>query len=172
MENPARRRSRTLRDFAFNMQVYEASIQYHLVRLGDEEPLDTPDKLVRYMGGAFIDCPVQESFYVVCLNQKCRPLSRTRITLGTLTATLAHPREIFRVAILAAAAKIIVVHQHPSGDPAPSAADHHVTKQLHEAGKIMQIELVDHVVLGTKEDDPTGRGYFSFRQAGLLGGAA
>ncbi len=162
----------TLRDFAFNMQVYEASIQYHLVRLGDEEPLDTPEKLVRYMDGAFDGCPVQESFYVVCLNQKSRPLSRTRITIGTLTATMAHPREIFRLAILASAARIMVVHQHPSGDPAPSVPDHQVTKLLHEAGKIMQIELVDHVIIGTKEDDPHGRGYFSFRSAGLLGGAA
>src|SRR5882724_6894829 len=148
MENPAHRRSRTLCDFAFKMQIYEASIQYHLVRLGDEQPLETPDKVVRYMEGAFLDCPVQESFYVICLNQKSRPLSRTRITLGTLTSTLAHPREIFRVAILAAAAKIIVVHQHPSGDPGPSAADHQVTKQLYEAGKIMGIELIDHVVIG------------------------
>ena len=150
------------------MQVYEARIEYSLIRLGDDEPVDTPEKVVRYMTGAFTDCPVQESFYVVCLNQKSRPLSRTRITLGTLTSTLAHPREIFRVAILASAAKIIVAHQHPSGDPGPSAADHLVTKQLHEAGKIMGIELIDHVVIGTKEDDPTRRGYFSFRQAGLI----
>lgn len=160
------------RDFAFDMQIYEASVQFHLVRLGDDEPVDTSEKLVRYMEGAFLDCPLQESFYVVCLNQKCRPLSRTRITIGTLTSTLAHPREIFRVAILASAAKIIVVHQHPSGDPSPSVPDHHVTKLIYEAGKIMQIALVDHIIIGTKADDPTGRGYFSFTDAGLIGGEA
>ncbi len=150
------------------MQVYEASIQYHLVRLGHEEPLNTPPKVVDYMAGAFDDSPLQESFYIVCLNRKNRPLCRHRISLGTVSGTLVHPREVFRVAVLASASAIVAVHNHPSGDPAPSAADVQVTRQLREAAKTMQIDLLDHVIIGTKEDDPTARGYHSFREAGLI----
>ena len=150
------------------MQVYEASIQYHLVRLGREEPLSTPSKVVDYMAGAFDDAPMQESFYVVCLNRKNKPLCRHRISLGTVSSTLVHPREVFRIAVLASASAIVCVHNHPSGDPAPSAADVQITRQLREAAKMMQIDLLDHVIIGVKEDDPQNRGWYSFREAGLI----
>jgi DNA repair protein RadC len=150
------------------MQVYEASIRYSLVKDGRAEPLDRPEQIVEYMRGAFDESPMQESFYVVCLNRKNRPLCRTRITLGTATSALVHPREVFRAAVLASATAIVCVHNHPSGDPAPSSADLAVTRQLREAAKIIDIGLLDHVVLGHKEDDPLGLGYFSFRSAGLI----
>jgi DNA repair protein RadC len=92
------------------MQVYEASIQYSLVRIGHDEALNSPSQIVEYMNGAFDDAPLQESFYVVCLNRKNRPLCRTRITIGTATSALAHPREIFRAAVLASACAIVCVH--------------------------------------------------------------
>src|SRR5580658_3935389 len=145
------------------MQVYEARIQYSLVRVGHDEPLNTPAKIVDYMAGAFDDTPMQESFYVVCLNRKNRPLCRSRISLGTVCNTLVHPREVFRIAVLASATAIVCVHNHPSGDPSPSAADLAVTRQLREAAKIMDIHLLDHVIVGTKEDDPAGQGFHSFR---------
>ena len=88
--------------------------------------------------------------------------------MGTATATLAHPREVFRVAVLASAVAIVCIHNHPSGDPSPSAADVAITRQLHEAGNLMEIELLDHLIIGNQEDDPNGRGYFSFREAGRL----
>jgi DNA repair protein RadC len=150
------------------MKVYEASIHYTLVRSGQAAMLSTPPDIVEYMRGAFDDSPLQESFYVVCLNRKYRPLCRNRITMGTATATLAHPREVFRAAVLASAVAIVCVHNHPSGDPSPSAADVAITKQLHEAGNLMEIELLDHVIIGNEEDDPNKRGYFSFREAGRL----
>ena len=150
------------------MQVFEASIQYSLVRHGSDEPLNTPQKIVQYMDGAFADSPLQESFYVICLNRKHRPLCRNRITLGIATATLVHPREVFRIAVLASATAIICVHNHPSGDPAPSAADLAMTRQLRDAGQVMGIEMIDHLVLGTPEDDPIGRGYYSFAGGGAL----
>lgn len=150
------------------MQVYEMTAQYHLVRLGSEEPLTTPEKIVEYMQGAFADAPTVESVWVISLNTKCRPLARTKITSGTLTASLVHPREVFRVALLTSAAKIVLVHNHPSGDPEPSREDGRVTRVMSEAAKVMQVDLVDHVVIGTKEDDPTGQGYFSFCEAGRL----
>jgi DNA repair protein RadC len=150
------------------MQVYEANIQYSLVRVGNDEPLNTPTKIVEYMTGAFDDAPMQESFYVVCLNRKNRPICRHRISLGTVSNTLVHPREVFRIAVLASASAIVAVHNHPSGDPSPSAPDLAVTRQLREASKIMDIHLMDHVIIGTKEDDPNGQGWYSFRSVGLI----
>lgn len=150
------------------MKVYEASIRYKLVRSGRNEDLNTPESIVEYMAGAFDDAPMQESFYVVCLNRKGRPLCRTLISLGTATSTLIHQREIFRAAVLASACTIVCVHNHPSGDPEPSRADHMVTRQIHDAGKLMGIALLDHVIIGTKEDDPLGLGYFSFKGAGVI----
>ncbi len=153
---------------ALTMRVYEAKIQYHLVQEGPQEVLNRAEKIVEYMQGAFDEAPVAEMFYVVCLTRKNRPLGRHRVTVGTATSALAHPREVFRVAILASAAAIVCVHNHPSGDPGPSAADLSITKLLREASKTVEIDLLDHVIIGTKDDDPLGRGYYSFREAGLL----
>jgi len=88
--------------------------------------------------------------------------------IGTLTSSLAHPREVFRAAILANAAAIVATHNHPSGDPAPSAADVAVTRQLREAAKALDIDLLDHVICGDAKADPRGLGYYSFREAGVL----
>jgi DNA repair protein RadC len=79
-----------------------------------------------------------------------------------------HPREVFREAIREAASAVICVHNHPSGDPLPSAADLKVTQQLREAARAVQIDLLDHVIIGRPAADPAGRGHYSFREAGLL----
>lgn len=109
-----------------------------------------------------------EKFWVLCLNRKSRLLKQVEITSGTATAALAHPREVFRAAIRESAAAIVCVHNHPSGDPAPSAPDLHVTRQLREAAKAVDIELLDHVIVGRAETDALGRGHYSFREAGIL----
>jgi len=129
------------------MRIYKASVIYKLVKSGEATPLSTPDTVATYMADAFDDFPTQEGFFVLCLDRKNRPLGRTRITLGTLTSTLVHPREVFRIAILTSAASVIVVHNHPSGDPSPSAADIQVARQLREASRIIDIDLVDHVII-------------------------
>ena len=109
-----------------------------------------------------------EKFWVLCLNRKNRLLKRVEVTSGTATAALAHPREVFREAIREAATAVVCVHNHPSGDPAPSAADLQITRQLREAAKAVDIDLLDHVILGRTNADPTGRGFYSFREAGLI----
>lgn len=81
---------------------------------------------------------------------------------------LAHPREVFRAAIRYGATAVVCVHNHPSGDPAPSAADVQVTRQLRDAAKAVDIELLDHVIVGRAAADPRGFGYYSFREAGVL----
>ena len=109
-----------------------------------------------------------EKFWVLTLNRKNRLLKQVEITSGTATAALAHPREVYRAAIRHSASAIICAHNHPSGDPSPSAPDVQVTRQLREAAKAVDIELLDHVIVGRTEGDPQGRGYFSFREAGML----
>ena len=109
-----------------------------------------------------------EKFWVLCLNRKNRLMKRVEVTSGTATAALAHPREVFREAVRETAAAVVCVHNHPSGDPAPSAADIHVTRQLRDAARTLDIELLDHVIVGQAEADPAGLGYYSFRSAGLL----
>lgn len=109
-----------------------------------------------------------EKFWVLCLNRKNRLLKRVEVTSGTATAALAHPREVFREAVREAATAVVCVHNHPSGDPAPSTADLQVTRQLREAAKALDIDLLDHVIIGQPAADPAGLGYFSFRAAGLV----
>ncbi len=109
-----------------------------------------------------------EKFWVLCLNRKNRLIRQVEITSGTATSSLAHPREVFREAIHHGATAVVCVHNHPSGDPAPSAADVQVTRQLREAAKTVDIDLQDHVIVGQTAADPRGTGYYSFREAGVL----
>ena len=109
-----------------------------------------------------------EKFWVLCLNRKNRLLKRVELTSGTATAALAHPREVFRAAIRENATAIVCAHNHPSGDPAPSAPDMHVTRLIREASKTVDIDFVDHVIVGRADADPNSRGWFSFREAGIL----
>ncbi len=109
-----------------------------------------------------------ERFWVLCLDRKNRLLKRAEVTKGTATNCLAHPREVFRKAIRLSASGIIAVHNHPSGDPAPSRADIQVTRQLRESAKVIGIDLLDHIIVGHKKHDPQGLGYYSFNEAGLI----
>jgi DNA repair protein RadC len=102
-----------------------------------------------------------EEFHVVLLNTQNEVIRSLQVTRGTLDASLVHPREVFRSAISEAAASVILVHNHPSGDPTPSAEDRAVTRQLREAGEIIGIEVLDHVIVGERR-------YVSFAESGLL----
>ncbi|MGB0415823.1 MAG: RadC family protein [Coraliomargarita sp.] len=109
-----------------------------------------------------------EKFYVLCLDRKNRLIRDLEVSSGTATSALVHPREVFRQAIRLNATAVIVAHNHPSGDPAPSRADIQVTRQLREAAQAVQIHLLDHVILGNKVNDPRDLGYYSFSDAGLV----
>jgi DNA repair protein RadC len=110
----------------------------------------------------------EEKFWVLCLNRKNRLLRQHEATSGTASSSLVHPREVYREAIRSGASAVICVHNHPSGDPAPSAADIQVTRQLREAARAVDIDLLDHVIIGIRANDPARRGYYSFRDAGVL----
>ena len=107
-----------------------------------------------------------ESLRVLLLDTRHGLLEEAEISRGSLNESIAHPREIFKPAIAKGAYAVAVVHNHPSGDPQPSEADRRLTRRLAEAGTLLQIPLVDHVIIGARiaERDP----YFSFREAGLL----
>ena len=108
----------------------------------------------------------QESFQVLTLNTKNGVIDRHLITLGLVDASLVHPREVFRVAIMDGAAAVILVHNHPSGDPSPSAEDIRITKQLVEAGKIIDVRVQDHVIVGRRPDE--SHCFVSLRETGLV----
>lgn len=134
----------------------------------DTEPLLTsPEATYARLAGAIAGLVV-EKFWVLCLNRKNRLIKQVEISSGTATSALAHPREVFREAVRHGATAIICAHNHPSGDPTPSAADVHVTRQLREAARAVDIELADHIILGRPGADLRGQGFFSFRQSGML----
>ena len=108
--------------------------------------------------------PDKECLVVLCLDAKNRVKAWNLVSLGTLGASLSHPREVFRPAIVAAASGIILMHNHPSGDPTPSLADHAVTEQLGRASRIVEIPLDDHVIVGDTSNNCYRFGYFSFRE--------
>ena len=103
----------------------------------------------------------REHFLVLPLSAKNEVLMVADISVGTLTNTLVHPREVFEPAIRCGAAHIILAHNHPSGDPAPSAEDHRLTRVLKDAGALLGIPVTDHVIIG-------GAGFFSFAEEGVL----
>jgi len=103
----------------------------------------------------------QETFWSLLLDGKQRLKRLVPITSGTLTASLVHPREVFRAAVRAAAGALIVVHNHPSGDPEPSAEDLAVTERLRQAGAVLGIPLLDQVIVGEGE-------FVSLRERGHL----
>lgn len=89
----------------------------------------------------------QEEFHIVTLDTKLQPIQSHRITVGTLDASLVHPREVFRAAIRDAASSVLLVHNHPSGDPTPSRQDHDVTDRLKRSGELLGIQVIDHIIV-------------------------
>ena len=104
----------------------------------------------------------EENFVVVCLNTKNKIAGIHTVSIGTLNSSLVHPREVFKAAILNNASGIILLHNHPSGDPEPSREDIETTQRLITAGTILGIKVVDHVVVGENHR------YISFKEQGLI----
>lgn len=149
------------------LAVMEIAKRVLLQERGRQPVLDAPENIARYLRPQCLGLAV-EKFWVLCLNRRNRLLRQVEVTSGTAGSTLVHPREVFRAAIENAASAVVCVHNHPSGDPAPSAADVRVTRTLREAAQTVDIALLDHVIIGDPAHDPTGLGYYSFRDAGVL----
>lgn len=109
---------------------------------------------------------LQESIQIITISSKINLIGRHMVTLGLVNSTQVHPREVFRNAILDSASAIVMIHNHPSGDSTPSAEDVRITKQMIEAGNIIDIKLIDHIIIG-RPMIPTDRGFVSMREQGL-----
>jgi DNA repair protein RadC len=103
----------------------------------------------------------KEHMKLVLLNIKCNLISVEDVSIGSLNASIVHPREVFNPAIIKSSASIIMVHNHPSGDPTPSSEDIGITSRIREAGRLLGIELVDHIIIGDGK-------YTSLKEKGLF----
>ena len=129
------------------------------------QKIDSPE-LVYALLGSEMRALSKESLRVVLLDTKYHLIQIHQVSLGSLNESVAHPREIFKPALTYSAYAFILVHNHPSGDPSPSEADRRLTVRLNEGARLLQIQMLDHVIIGTADN---GRQpYFSFREAGLI----
>jgi DNA repair protein RadC len=110
-----------------------------------------------------------ETFQILLLNSRRRLIRVVEISDGTLDTLLVHPREVFQKAISASAAAIVLLHNHPSGDPTPSEADIKVTRDLIRAGQLLKIEVLDHIILGRATQERP-KDYVSLRELGYFAG--
>jgi DNA repair protein RadC len=129
-------------------------------RPAQRKPFGSPRDLATYLLPQFGARSV-EQFGVVLLDTKHRLLRTALVSVGTLDSSPAHPREVFREATAASAAAVVLFHNHPSGDPTPSEDDCELTGRLIEAGRIIGIQVLDHIILGETR-------YYSFRESGRL----
>ncbi len=127
--------------------------------------IDSPE-LVNEFLGAEMRALQKESLRVLLLDTRYHLIDTEEISRGSVNESIAHPREVFRPALLASAYAVIVVHNHPSGDPSPSSADHSLTRRLAEAADLMQIKLLDHVIIGSPAEGRAA--YYSFKETGAL----
>ena len=129
-------------------------------RLRSGDPVRGPADVFRHFHARLRDVRY-ERFLLLLLDGRHRMLREVVISQGTLTASLVHPREVFRPALREAAAAVVLVHNHPSGDPTPSREDREITERLVEAGDLLGIPVVDHVVVAE-------RGWASLRDQGAV----
>lgn len=130
-----------------------------------KQKIDAPE-LVYDLLGPEMRALHKESLRIILLDTRYHLLRIEEISLGSVNESIAHPREIFRPALIYSAYAIIVAHNHPSGDPSPSEADHRLTRRLAEAAQLLQINLLDHIIIGSPDNNRTP--YFSFKEAGVL----
>lgn len=127
--------------------------------------LDAPE-LINELLGAEMRALGRESLRLVLLDTKYHLLRVEEISQGSLNESIAHPREVFRPALIYSAFAVVLVHNHPSGDPTPSSADHQLTRRLVQGAELLQIRLLDHVIIGS--GDNGRQPYFSFKEAGVI----
>lgn len=150
--------------------------EFKVMRLQDAPTLeqvttDTGQAIVDYLlpqlPGSIRYSPETENLIVVLLNTRRRPIGWEVISNGTLDTLLFHPRELFRPAVLLNASALVMVHNHPSGDPTPSESDIKVTRQAIAAGNVMKIDVLDHIILGQPSPDRS-KAWVSLRELGYF----
>uniref|UniRef100_UPI00403F073F JAB domain-containing protein n=1 Tax=Paenibacillus sp. FSL K6-0276 TaxID=2921450 RepID=UPI00403F073F len=149
-EPPAKR----IQVLSLRMVREQTSILYPQRKINS--PTDAAELFRQFIG----DCD-RESFCILTLDTKNQPTALHQVSCGTLNASLVHPRETYKLAILSNAASIIACHNHPSGDPIPSSEDIELTERIRDAGTLMGIDLLDHIVLGHQN-------HISMKERGLM----
>jgi DNA repair protein RadC len=138
-----------------------------VMEMRESDRAGTPADIAKFLSAIGIQEEEQERFLTILLDTKHRIRGFFTVTIGLIDRSQVHAREVFRNAILQGASRVILAHNHPSGDPTPSKQDLDCTKSLVSAGKIIGIEVLDHVIIGQARQ-PLARDYLSFREEGLL----
>jgi len=155
------------RDKAIALQAALTLARRMAQEIRQESPtLDTPERVADLLREENRVLEV-EHFQVLLLNTRRKLIRTERISQGTLDTILVHPREVFKHAIAANAAAIILAHNHPSGDPTPSEADIKVTRDLIRAGQLLKIDVLDHIIIGSRTEDRP-KDYVSLRELGYF----
>jgi len=130
------------------LRVYEIQTKYKAVGIiPDLKAIQSASDIAAYFRGAFDGNPMQEQFWCLILNASNKPMARHLCTMGLANQTQIHPREAFKVAIREGGVSVIFAHNHPSGSTRPSNEDIEVTRRLCEAGKILDIPVLDHIII-------------------------
>jgi DNA repair protein RadC len=137
-------------------------------------PLDSPDEVLGFYRKVIATQPDhepdKEALSVILVTARLRPFAWHRVSVGTLDETTAHPREILRPVLIGASYGFAMVHNHPSGDPAPSPADIELTRRIQQAADLLRLNLVDHVIVteAGRRNGGIGEPFFSFKEAALI----
>jgi DNA repair protein RadC len=129
------------------------------------EKVDSPARVYELLG-AEMRALHRESLRLILLDTRYHLMRVEEISSGSVNESIAHPRDVFRPALIYSAFAVVVVHNHPSGDPTPSQADHALTRRLREAAELLQIKLLDHIIIGAPAEGQLP--YFSFKEMGVL----
>jgi DNA repair protein RadC len=140
--------------------VYVAELTKRRYRGKQPKVIRGPDDVVAVIGRR-LRKETREHFLVLLLNARHEVLGKETVSVGSLNASIVHPREVFKPAVLASAASVVLVHNHPSGDPEPSEEDVSITKRLVQAGELLGIGVLDHVIVAS-------RGVVSLRSRKLI----
>ena len=139
---------------------FELARRENLDTVEENFDVKSPEAVFKLINSSIKD-KAKEHFKLILLNSRNKKIGISPISTGTLTTSLVHPREVFKEALSHSAASVILAHNHPSGDPEPSEDDLKITRKLVESGKILGVEVLDHMIIGKDK-------FYSFREKGLI----
>ena len=155
------------RDKAVTLKAAFTLARRMAVEIPEARPLlDAPESMANHMREEFREKEIEE-FHTILLDTRRRLIRTEQITTGILDTAIVHPREVFKKAIAANASALVLVHNHPSGDPTPSKADIQVTRDLMRAGQLLKIDVLDHVIMGQRTTE-RDRDYVSLKEMGYF----
>lgn len=138
----------------------ELAKRFKIRSFGEMKVYRSPEEIAQYFIPEFMNQKI-ETFIALLLNSSNQIIKKVNISTGSLNSSVVHPREVFRFAVVESAASIIVLHNHPSGNPSPSIEDKEITRNLVEAGNLMKIKVIDHLIIA-------GNSFYSFAKEGLI----